>query len=96
VAEAAYRFNRRFRLLEMLLRLARAMELCKPWPEPNLRAVDNFHGLASSLIRTTEDETRFACHCTRDGLNKPSSNGLPNDFLRSGAKTSKFGRNVPL
>ena len=43
LAEAAYRFNRRFRLPEMLPRLARAMTLCKPWPEPKLRAVDNFH-----------------------------------------------------
>ncbi|MEO6968084.1 MAG: IS1595 family transposase, partial [Rhodanobacteraceae bacterium] len=40
----AYRFNRRFRLAEMLPRLARAMTLCKPWPEQKLRAVDNFHG----------------------------------------------------
>jgi hypothetical protein len=44
LAEAAYRFNRRFRLAEMLQRLARAMVLCKPWPEPKLRAVDNFLG----------------------------------------------------
>ncbi len=44
LAEAAYRFNRRFRLAEMLPRLARAMVLCKPWPEPKLRAVDNFPG----------------------------------------------------
>ncbi len=44
LAEAAYRFNRRFRLAEMLPRLVRAMVLCKPWPEPRLRAVDNFHG----------------------------------------------------
>jgi transposase-like protein len=44
LAEAAYRFNRRFRLAEMLPRLARAMMLCKPWPEPKLRAVDNFLG----------------------------------------------------
>ena len=44
LAEAAYRFNRRFRLAEMLPRLVRAMVLCKPWPEPKLRAVDNFHG----------------------------------------------------
>jgi transposase-like protein len=44
LAEAAYRFNRRFRLAEMLPRLARAMILCKPWPEPKLRAVGNFHG----------------------------------------------------
>lgn len=44
LAEAAYRFNRRFRLAEMLPRLARAMVLCKPWPEPKLRAVDNFLG----------------------------------------------------
>ena len=53
LAEAAYRFNRRFRLPEMLPRRARAMVLCKPWPEPRLRAVDNFHGCASSLIRFT-------------------------------------------
>lgn len=44
LAEAAYRFNRRFRLAELLPRLARAMTLCTPWPEPKLRAVDNFHG----------------------------------------------------
>ena len=44
LAEAAYRFNRRFRLAEMLPRLTRAMTLCKPWPEPKLRAVDNFLG----------------------------------------------------
>lgn len=44
LAEAAYRFNRRFRLTELLPRLARAMVLCKSWPEPKLRAVDNFHG----------------------------------------------------
>jgi hypothetical protein len=44
LAEAAYRFNRRFRLAALLPRLARAMNLCKPWPELKLRAVDNFHG----------------------------------------------------
>jgi transposase-like protein len=44
LAEAAYRFNRRFRLREMLPRLARAMMLCKPHPEPVLRMASNFHG----------------------------------------------------
>jgi hypothetical protein len=44
LAEVTYRFNRRFRLTQMLPRLPRAMILCKPWPEPKLRAVDNFHG----------------------------------------------------
>ena len=44
LAEAAYRFNRRFRLAEMLPRLAHAMVLCKPWPESELRAVGNFPG----------------------------------------------------
>ena len=44
LAEAAYRFNRRFRLREMLPRLARAMMLCKPHPEPTLRLATNFHG----------------------------------------------------
>ena len=44
LAEAAYRFNRRFRLREMLPRLARAMMLCKPHPEPTLRLASNFHG----------------------------------------------------
>jgi transposase-like protein len=43
LAEAQYRFNRRFRLAEMLPRLMRAMMLCRPWPEPKLRAVGNFH-----------------------------------------------------
>lgn len=44
LAEAAYRFNRRFRLREMLPRLATAMMRCKPCPEPVLRAASNFHG----------------------------------------------------
>lgn len=44
LAEAQYRFNRRFRLAEMLPRLMRAMMLCNPWPERALRAVGNFHG----------------------------------------------------
>lgn len=44
LAEAAYRFNRRFRLREMLPRLTRAMMLCKPHPEPVLRMASNFHG----------------------------------------------------
>ena len=43
LAEAAYRFNRRFHLREMLPRLARAMMLCKPHPEPVLRMASNFH-----------------------------------------------------
>ena len=43
LAEAAYRFNRRFRLREMLPRLARAMMLCKPHPETVLRMANNFH-----------------------------------------------------
>ena len=43
LAEAQYRFNRRFRLAEMLPRLMRAMMLCGPWSEPKLRAVDNFY-----------------------------------------------------
>ncbi len=44
LAEAAYRFNRRFRLREMLPRLARAMMLCKPHAEPVLRRATNFSG----------------------------------------------------
>jgi hypothetical protein len=44
LAEAAYRFNRRFRLPEMLPRLARAMTLCKPCAEPNLRLATNYLG----------------------------------------------------
>jgi hypothetical protein len=44
LAEAAYRFNRRFDLRAMLPRLARAMMLCKPHPEPVLRTASNFHG----------------------------------------------------
>lgn len=43
LAEAAYRFNRRFHLREMLPRLATAMMCCKPYPEPRLRAASNFH-----------------------------------------------------
>jgi len=43
LAEAAYRFNRRFRLAEMLPRLLRAIVLCKPRAEPSLRLASNFH-----------------------------------------------------
>ena len=43
LAEAAYRFNRRFDLRAILPRLARAMMLCKPHPEPVLRMASNFH-----------------------------------------------------
>lgn len=42
LAEAAYRFNRRFRLHDLLPRLTRAMVLCKPCPEPMLRLASNF------------------------------------------------------
>lgn len=42
LAEAAYRFNRRFRLHEMPRRLARAMMLCAPCPERSLRLASNF------------------------------------------------------
>jgi transposase-like protein len=42
LAEAAYRFNRRFRLSQMVPRLARAMMLCKPCAEPSLRFASNF------------------------------------------------------
>jgi transposase-like protein len=44
LAEAAYRFNRRFRLRDMLPRLAVAMMRCKPCAEPMLREATNFHG----------------------------------------------------
>jgi ribosomal protein L37AE/L43A len=42
LAEAAYRFNRRFRLREFVPRLLRAMVLCAPCPEPLLRQATNF------------------------------------------------------
>ena len=41
LAEAAYRFNRRFRLREMVPRLARAIMLCAPCPESSLRLPSN-------------------------------------------------------
>ncbi len=44
LAEAAYRFNRRFCLAEMLRRLAVAMMRGKPCAEPKLRMASNFHG----------------------------------------------------
>ena len=44
LAEAAYRFNRRFHLPSLLPRLARAMMLCKPCAERPLRAASNFLG----------------------------------------------------
>lgn len=43
LAEAAYRFNRRFRLREMLPRMVRAVVLCSPHPERILREASNFH-----------------------------------------------------
>ena len=42
LAEAAYRFNRRFRLPEFVPRLLHAMVLCMPTPEPILRQATNF------------------------------------------------------
>ncbi len=44
LAEAAYRFNRRFHLSSMLPRLLHAMMLCKPCAEPRLRTETNFVG----------------------------------------------------
>lgn len=44
LAEAAYRFNRRYRLREMLPRLLHAMILCAPCAEPILRATTNYVG----------------------------------------------------
>lgn len=44
LAEAAYRFNRRFQLADLLPRLAAAMMGCRPCAEPQLRMASNFHG----------------------------------------------------
>ena len=44
LAEAAYRFNRRFGLPEMLPRLLRTMAVCKPCAEPLLQTASNYHG----------------------------------------------------
>jgi hypothetical protein len=44
LAEAAYRFNRRFRLADMLPRLLRAMAVCAPCAEPALRSTSNYLG----------------------------------------------------
>lgn len=44
LAEAAWRFNRRFDLRSLLPRLATALVRCEPCPEPILRAASNFHG----------------------------------------------------
>ncbi|KOR43930.1 hypothetical protein ADT25_11825 [Xanthomonas oryzae] len=44
LAEAAYRFNRRFRLEQILPRLATALMRCTPCPESVLRMARNFHG----------------------------------------------------
>ena len=42
LAEAAYRFNRRFDLIHLMSRLIYAMNLCKPCPERVLRQASNF------------------------------------------------------
>jgi len=42
LAEAGYRFNRWFRLRELLPRLTSAMMLCAPCPERSLRLAGNF------------------------------------------------------
>lgn len=44
LAEAAYRFNRRFSLHEMLPRVLRALVVCSPCAEPALRQASNFLG----------------------------------------------------
>jgi ribosomal protein L37AE/L43A len=44
LGEAAYRFNRRFRMVEILPRLLRAMVVCSPCAEPILRQASNFLG----------------------------------------------------
>ncbi|WP_341809025.1 IS1595 family transposase [Xanthomonas oryzae pv. oryzicola] len=44
LAEAAYRFNRRFDLKQMLPRLATALLRCTPCPERVLPMASNFHG----------------------------------------------------
>lgn len=51
LAEAAYRFNHRFRLRDMLPRLARAVVLYIPRLERILREATNFHGWGPTLIR---------------------------------------------
>jgi hypothetical protein len=51
LAEAAYRFNRRFRLPEFVLRLLRAMVLCTPSPESFPRQATNFSSCGSAPIR---------------------------------------------
>ena len=42
LGEAAYRFNRRFQLADLLPRLVHAMIQCHPRPEPRLRMASNF------------------------------------------------------
>ena len=42
LAEAAYRFNRRPQLHEILFHLVRAMMGCKPCAEPGLRMTNTF------------------------------------------------------
>lgn len=44
LGEAAYRFNRRFKLRDLLPRLLRAMIVCSPCAEPLLRQTGNFLG----------------------------------------------------
>lgn len=44
LGEAAYRFNRRFQLADLLPRLVHAMIQCHPRPEPRLRTASNFLG----------------------------------------------------
>jgi len=44
LAEAAYRFNRRFRLRDMFPLLTTTLMRRKPRPEPRLRVAREFHG----------------------------------------------------
>ena len=44
LVEAAYCLKSRFDQRAILPRLARAMMLCKPHPEPTLRLASNFQG----------------------------------------------------
>lgn len=62
LAEAAYRFNRRFDLRAILPRLARAMVLCKPHPEPVLRLASFFHGGGSGRIKCDNGDASYSIH----------------------------------
>jgi hypothetical protein len=72
LAEAAYRFNRRFKLRRMAGQLAADLMGCKPCPERLLRAASNCVHRGSALIRSKEAPTATVTRPTSSSRSFPA------------------------